>query len=39
MERVKVLLLGENLITSIRPLGRCDLRELETLGLSILGIN
>lgn len=36
METVRVLLLGENLIASIRPLGKCDLRELETLGLSIL---
>lgn len=31
---VRVLLLGDNLITSLRPLVKCDLGGLETLGLS-----
>lgn len=35
MEKVRVLLVAENWISSIRPLGRCDLKELEILGLSI----
>jgi hypothetical protein len=32
---MRVLLLGGNFITSLRPLAKADLRNLQTLGLSI----